>query len=220
MYLLSLLLATGSAVEGLSIPQHSHSVLPRGIKTKTSSPSPFKAASAFTTASNVLTLKSKNSISSSRKNHRSAGYVLGHSRKSKPTSGFSGLISLYEGEEFAAEVTFGTQTFEFVVDTGSSDTWVVESVFSCVDPDTSEAETQDYCAFGPTFTVDETFAKISGENFNISYSDGEFLTGVMGWENVTVAGISVNQTVGLVNYAAWYGDSTTSGLLGLAYPSL
>jgi hypothetical protein len=37
---------------------------------------------------------------------------------------------------------------------------------------------------------------------------------------VTLAGIKVNQTVALVNYAAWNGDGTTSGLVGLAYPNM
>lgn len=43
----------------------------------------------------------------------------------------------------------------------------------------------------------------------------------MGYENVTVAGITVeNQEVALVNYSYWYGDNVTSGLMGLAYPLL
>lgn len=47
------------------------------------------------------------------------------------------------------------------------------------------------------------------------------MTGVMGYETVTVAGITVeHQEVALVNYTYWFGDSVTSGLMGLAYPSL
>lgn len=58
-------------------------------------------------------------------------------------------------------------------------------------------------------------------NFNIEYGDGEFLTGVLGYENVTVAGITVDhQEVALVNYSYWFGDEVTSGLMGLAYPLL
>lgn len=50
--------------------------------------------------------------------------------------------------------------------------------------------------------------------------DGEFLSGIFGYENTTLAGLTVNQTIALVNYAAWFGDTVTSGLLGLAYPAL
>jgi hypothetical protein len=42
----------------------------------------------------------------------------------------------------------------------------------------------------------------------------------MGTEEVTTAGITVDQEVALVTAAAWEGDGTTSGLMGLAYPAL
>lgn len=42
----------------------------------------------------------------------------------------------------------------------------------------------------------------------------------MGTEEVTVAGITVDQEVALVTAAAWEGDGATSGLMGLAYPAL
>lgn len=43
----------------------------------------------------------------------------------------------------------------------------------------------------------------------------------MGKETVTLGGITVEQQeVGLVNLAGWIGDDFTSGLLGLAYPSI
>lgn len=77
------------------------------------------------------------------------------------------------------------------------------------------------CYFGPVFngTFDE--GSIADENFSIEYGDGEFLTGVLGYENVTVAGITVDhQEVALVNYSYWFGDEVTSGLMGLAYPLL
>jgi hypothetical protein len=77
-----------------------------------------------------------------------------------------------------------------------------------------------YCDFGPYYTKSSTFTAISGETFSIEYGDGEYLTGIMGTEEVTVAGIKVDQEVALVTAAAWEGDGTTSGLMGLAYPAL
>lgn len=66
-----------------------------------------------------------------------------------------------------------------------------------------------------------TFAQIANENFNITYNSGEFLTGIVGHEIVTLAGITVDQQeVALVTAAYWQGDSISSGLVGMAYPSL
>jgi len=43
----------------------------------------------------------------------------------------------------------------------------------------------------------------------------------LGYTDVTIGGIHVtNQTVALVSKAYWEGDSTTSGLMGLAYSAL
>ena len=117
-------------------------------------------------------------------------------------------------------MTFGTETFEAIVDTGSSDTWLVETGFKCVNITDSAPLPEADCYFGPTYNVTDTFKQIPDENFNITYGDGEFLTGIVGTEEVTLAGIKVKQEVALVNYAAWEGDSTTSGLIGLAYPAL
>jgi Eukaryotic aspartyl protease len=132
----------------------------------------------------------------------------------------AGLISLSEGSVFATKIKFGTESFEVVVDTGSSDTWVIKTGFQCVGAQNGTAEPEDYCGFGPTYNTTKTFSQVPDENFNITYGDNEFLTGIIGHEKVTLAGITVKQTIAIVNLAAWYGDGTTSGLVGLAYPSL
>ena len=77
------------------------------------------------------------------------------------------------------------------------------------------------CAFGSPYVETPTFTKIPDQNLNVSYGDGELLTGSMGLEEVGVAGITVlKQEVGVVDYAAWTGDGESSGILGLAYPGL
>jgi hypothetical protein len=174
--------------------------------------------SELMTSANILELTRKTSAKGY--NVRSAAFLLGKSRAIAVSNNTSILESLFIGEEFATNITFGTETFESIVDTGSSDTWVVESGFQCVDLETGDPETEAYCDFGPTYNVTDSFTQIPDENFNITYGDGEFLTGIVGYENVTLAGITVNQTIALVNYAAWEGDNTTSGLTGFAYPSL
>ena len=137
-----------------------------------------------------------------------------------PNGNQTGLIALELGEEFAAEVTIGSQTFDLIIDTGSSDTWVVEEGFTCIDFDTGKKTTESECAFGSTYTKSGTFKSISGETFSIEYGDEESLTGVFGTEDVTIAGITVDQQIALVTKADWEGDGTTSGLMGLAYPPL
>jgi aspergillopepsin I len=125
------------------------------------------------------------------------------------------------GEEYATPITIGTQTFEVIVDTGSSDTWAVEAGFECIDLDTGDKTTESAYDFGSTYTVDSTFVTTADENFDIEYGDGEYLTGIIGTETVTLAGIKVtDQTIALVNSAAWEVDGTTSGLTGLAYTAL
>lgn len=108
----------------------------------------------------------------------------------------------------------------FSVDTGSSDTWLAETGFSCIDLKTGNSTSQSTCSFGSTYTKDSTFKAISGEEFEIKYGSGEYLTGVVGTQSVTFAGIEANTTVALVTSAAWQGDGITSGLVGMAYPGM
>ncbi|KAG9239992.1 aspartic peptidase domain-containing protein [Calycina marina] len=175
-----------------------------------------QSRSELVASSNVIELTKKTSVKGY--NPRSAAF-LKHKVKPSTSTGTSTLVSLFEGEEFATNITFGSQTFEVIVDTGSSDTWVVETGFACVDIETEAPLTEADCYFGPTFTP-KNFSQIANENFNITYGDGEFLSGVLGYEQVTLAGITVTQEVAVVNYAAWEGDEETSGLVGLAYPAL
>ena len=121
---------------------------------------------------------------------------------------------MFLGEEYATPITIGTQTFEVIVDTGSSDTWVVESGFECIDLSTGAKTTASVCEFGPTYTIDSTFVTTANENFNIEYGDGEYLTGIIGTETVTLAGIEVtDQTVAVVNFGTLNCPSFLDGKL-------
>ncbi|KAK5943005.1 hypothetical protein PMZ80_004010 [Knufia obscura] len=125
------------------------------------------------------------------------------------------------GASFLAEISFGSQTFLSVVDTGSSDTWIVHSDFTCVDIITNQTIPRNRCYFGPQYQPGSEFKRIPDANFNITYGDGEYLTGPVGTLPVTIADIRVpSQQVSLPNLAAWQGDGLTSGIIGLAYPAL
>ena len=165
-------------------------------------------------AGHTMNLKKRSSKTPST---RSAAHHL----KSRNTSGDAKLKSLMSGIEYATEITFGDQTFEVIVDTGSSDTWVPQAGFHCIDLESGRNASRASCGFGPElYTPSSTFKRIPGQGLYLSYGDGEYAYGYMGNESVTLAGITVNQEVGVVNRAAWNGDSVTSGLVGLAYPAM
>ncbi|KAF7165780.1 hypothetical protein CNMCM5623_009859 [Aspergillus felis] len=135
---------------------------------------------------------------------------------SQVRTGSTSLVSLAERSGLATSITIGKQTFEVVIDTGSSDLWVVRDDFTCISPDSGWEVEQSECQFGKAYSPDPTFDVIDGEYLDIKYADGEILSGIIGTENVTLAGITVSQTIGVVDYASWYGDGVTSGLMGLA----
>ena len=135
--------------------------------------------------------------------------------------GLAPITPVEMGQVFLAPVKLARQTFRAVIDTGSSDTWIAQKKFQCINVTTGVDQPQSSCLFGPLYTMSKTFKQIPNQNFNISYADGEFLTGILGTERVTLAGIEVrNQEIAIVDYAAWLGDGTSSGLIGLAFPSL
>ena len=132
-------------------------------------------------------------------------------------------MSVEAGQVFLAPVTIGGQSFQVVVDTGSSDPWVVQPNFTCADPNTYDIQPQSDCYFGATYNSSNstTYSNIPNENFNITYSDGERLTGDMAYERFTLAGITVpQQKFAVVDYAAWFGDGYSAGLVGFAYGTL
>ena len=84
-------------------------------------------------------------------------------------------------------------------------------------------QAQESCYFGSSYDASSssTYHPISDENFNITYSDGELLNGDMAYERFTLAGITVpRQKFGVVDYAGWYGDGYSAGLVGFAYGTL
>ncbi|KAK8217598.1 hypothetical protein M8818_001357 [Zalaria obscura] len=120
---------------------------------------------------------------------------------------------------------------ELVLDSGSSDTWVIESGYNCADPATCDPsdpyDTCDIndpgfpCYFGRPYNFSSTWSQIPDENFNVTYADNEIVAGLLGHETITLAGITVPSTIiGVATFAAWYGDTISSGLLGMAYPFL
>ncbi|KAJ7173547.1 acid protease [Mycena filopes] len=126
-------------------------------------------------------------------------------------------------QEYLTDITVGGQTFTAIVDTGSSDTWLIKKDFNCFNL-TSFPEPQATCGFGSAgfdTNASSTFQDFPKVSFNISYGDGEFLSGPVGFDTVSVGGLTVTkQEIGTPDFAAWNGDGVNSGLLGLAYSTI
>jgi hypothetical protein len=91
-------------------------------------------------------------------------------------------LNAARGIEYITEAEISGHTYTLIVDTGSTDTWIVKDKFQCLDslrrPQPAAA-----CRFGPSLKGDLVHGLIPGVTFNISYGvdGGPFLQGVMGF---------------------------------------
>jgi len=119
---------------------------------------------------------------------------------------------------YLTTVKFGGETFTAVLDTGSADTWLVGEGFRC---SRLGAMNPAQCKFGTPYKKSPSFVEVRQQTFATKYADGETLAGIIGRETVTLGGITVkNQTVAVVDNANWHGDGKSSGLIGMAFPSV
>lgn len=96
------------------------------------------------------------------------------------------------GQEYLISIEWAGTSYTVILDTGSSDTWLIASGFECVNASGQE-QSEASCDFGPVGPSSFEDGQISDENFNITYGDGEFVTGIVGYEDVTVAGLTVTK---------------------------
>ncbi|KAJ7643179.1 acid protease [Mycena rosella] len=133
------------------------------------------------------------------------------------------LVGAQHDYEYLANITVGGQTFSVIIDTGSSDTWLAQKGFACLNL-TGHPVPAATCGFGSQgfdSKLSKSFQPYPSTSFYITYGDGEYLSGAAAFETVTVGGLTVtHQEIGMVASAAWTGDGINTGLLGLAYPSL
>ncbi|KAF7345601.1 Acid protease [Mycena venus] len=126
-------------------------------------------------------------------------------------------------EEYLTNVTVGGQQFQLVIDTGSSDTWIAKEGYSCFDLSGNPAP-QSTCAFGSAgfdTAASKTFRPFSTASFNVTYGDGEFAAGPVGFDTMAVGGLVVtDQEIALPTVTGWQGDGFSTGILGLAFPLL
>ncbi|CAK5277252.1 unnamed protein product [Mycena citricolor] len=99
-------------------------------------------------------------------------------------------------KEYLVNITVGGKPFQVILDTGSSDTWVAHTNFSCFNL-TGAPIPASACDFGPA-----TFDPSASPTFTV-------------FPNATFF-----QEIGVPNHNAFLGDGVSEGVLGLAFPSL
>jgi hypothetical protein len=133
------------------------------------------------------------------------------------------LTSWHTGYEltFQTEVTFGNQTLSVLVDTGSSDIWVLGPNWVCINDTSNATLPQEACTYGSqTYTPSTTFHEISDMYFGELLGAGR-VSGLFGLEDVTLGGITVtSQHIGVVNTSSNFGDGVYTGIVGFGYPSM
>jgi hypothetical protein len=105
--------------------------------------------------------------------------------------GVAVLSSTNDGHiNYMANVTLGNQTFELILDTASSTTWVIQENFTCISKTSHSSEWG--CRFGPAFQG--TFAQnrsIEGKVSSLRYGNGDSVWGEPGYMDISIGTLSV-----------------------------
>lgn len=138
------------------------------------------------------------------------------------------VLSLYPPEYiyngvFSTDVVIGSQSIRTVLDTGSSNIYVLTTTTNCTELGTLQPAPLADCGYaGPRYVVDDTFTLIPDMNFNNSYGFGGETYGPVGYSQFELGGLVVpQQEWSPVAYASFagYPQGNVSGNLGLAFES-
>ncbi|KAH6621670.1 aspartic peptidase domain-containing protein [Chaetomium sp. MPI-SDFR-AT-0129] len=182
----------------------------------------YLPAKATKAAPHVQQLRAIRADRATSFNPRSAAAVLGAHQRHVGGFGYENITSTSAyGTQYAVDASFNGHQLSLIIDTGSSDTWAVQKNFHCVDY-SGELLPQETCGFGEAYPENFQYGVTNpATHMYIQYGDGEVVTGPMGFSDVSVGNLTAEkQQVCLANTTYWYGNNKTSGLLGLAFPSL
>lgn len=138
------------------------------------------------------------------------------------------VLSLYPPEYvlngvFSTDVVIGSQSLRAVLDTGSSNTFVLTTNTNCTELDTLQPVPVADCGYaGPRYVDEGTFEVIPDMNFNDTYGFGGAAYGPLAYTSIELGGLVIpKQEFSPLTYASFggYPQGNVSGLLGLAYPS-
>ncbi|KAE8327264.1 aspartic peptidase domain-containing protein [Aspergillus sergii] len=133
------------------------------------------------------------------------------------------LLATGGGHNFDVDVTVGSnnQTFKLLVDTGSSDLYIMGDGFTCINATSNLTLPQADCKYGPeTYTRSSSYEQVPNEVFGIEYGAGR-ASGVMAYEDITIAGVSVRAKLAIADVSEPMGrEGISHGVMGLGYPSI
>jgi aspartyl protease len=158
-----------------------------------------------------------------------AGYPMGRSAEealqkagaSVPGNAYQNITALTKSStQYAIDVLWDDKPISLLFDTGSSDTWALHTNYTCLGAFGSPTNKTE-CMWGSTTIDGFRYGETPDVHLAIAFGSGEMVTGPMGRSDITVGSLEVPEVqCGLVNETYWIGNNVTSGLLGLAYPSL
>ncbi|KAK5688559.1 hypothetical protein LTS10_000537 [Elasticomyces elasticus] len=126
------------------------------------------------------------------------------------------ILPVHNGLIYAINISFGGESFEVMLDTGSSDLWLPSRGVKCLGDDGARTA----CNFGPLADPGFQDGGIANETFEIHFADHTSTSGVLGYKDVGIGATTVrHQKVGIVDRAHFDGEKVTSGLIGFGYPS-
>ena len=89
--------------------------------------------------------------------------------------------TLSAGGNFEADITTGSQTVRAVLDTGSSNTWFMQTGFQCLSAESHIPISSDLCGFqGTSLAPSSSFQGVPNTHANLSYGSGESIVGMTG----------------------------------------
>ncbi|KAJ7849004.1 acid protease [Mycena leptocephala] len=138
-----------------------------------------------------------------------AEFTVPFAARQTPRSEILHLDGAAFDNEYLVNITIGGKPFQVILDTGSSDIWVTNSNFTCVDSNGTIVPPET-CKF-----------VVSNVTFFVRYGSGEFLAGPTGFDTIAVGEFAVAlQEFGVPNENFFLGDGVSEGVLGLAFPAL
>ncbi|KAF5326666.1 hypothetical protein D9619_004251 [Psilocybe cf. subviscida] len=129
--------------------------------------------------------------------------------------GIDSVVLSSDRQSYYTNIKAGNITFRVVLDTASSDLWILAS--DCKTTSCSTVPRYPLTYQSPTFIS----LNNNATNFTAHYADGTGVSGFVAAETVELAGMTVaNQTFGLITDSNVTLNDQTSGILGLGFPRL